>query len=156
MKLYAIIKRENALPVAFSDDCEIIKDFFYQQHFTCEDYWYGKIKKEDADQIKGTKEYADLFLVKVGRTWVQSKYYDEMSLLQDDAVYAYDEVLRILESEFECSDLSKSEAKAIKEVIKYFNNKIDSIVEEPVPENTLKSLKNDLAEYRYAKEKYEF
>ena len=156
MKLYAIIKRENAKPVAFSDDSEIIKDFFYQQKFTGEEYWYGKIKKRDANEIRGTRDYADLYLVKVGRAWIQSKYYDEMSLLQDDAVYAYDEVLRTLETELECSDLSKQEAKAMREVIKYLDKKIESLKEESVPEDTLKSLKNDLAEYRYAKQKYDF
>lgn len=156
MKLYAIIKKENAKPVAFSNDSEVIREFFYQQHFTADEYWYGKIKKHDANQIRETSEYADLFLVKIGRTWVQSKYYDEMSLLQDDAVYAYDEVIHTLETELEFSDLSKSEIKSMKEVIKYFSDKVESMMGEAIPEQVLKSLKNDLSEYRYAKEKYDF
>jgi hypothetical protein len=44
----------------------------------------------------------------------------------------------------------------MKEVIKYLDKKVESLSKVVVPEDTLKSLKNDLAEYKYAKEKYDF
>ena len=113
MNVYIIYNDKNDI-VAYTDDKEILDIYLRNiQYFTKKDYTYKKIKYKN---IENKSEYDDLYLVRLGDTYVPKKYllYAEIaSESVNELRYAKD----ILMKNLELRDMSKKDRKLIEKVL---------------------------------------
>ena len=146
MKLYAIINK-NGTPVAYHDNKRVIKDFY--QDMDHSDFSIVRVKHPK--KIVDTSSYAELYLVKLGGGYIQSKFYDSAYILREEELYDYDTVVNILirELEFNSSTMSKEEKNAIKKTLVFFEGRVEEIKENKIDINSVKHFEEMRREYDY-------
>lgn len=124
MKLYAIINN-NGTPVAYHDNKRVIKDFYSD----LKNPEYSIVRVKNTKKITETSSYADLYLVKVGGGYIQSKFYDSAYILREEELYDYDTVVNILirELEFNSPNMNKEEKQALKKTLSFFEERVEEI-----------------------------
>ena len=136
--MYAAIHQKNF--IAFHDELKVIKKYrkgLLKSHNIDIDVAYISKKK-----LKKIPDYADLYLVRYGDTYIQSKYYStsniDLKQLIYDLKYTKDILFRIIE--IPDDDLSEEDSYHIEKVIELLYNKLNSIKEYTPTLSELKSM----------------
>lgn len=143
MALYAILN-ERGKPIAYHHRKDIVNE--YLKGSKNENYCLVKVKHPK--RVEGTSEYADLYLTKVGNFYVPSRYYDSASILIEDELSNYYNLVDIVTRDLEfMSDLTDKDKKALERTLQFYQSRIYDIKEEQIDENTLRRMDDMMQEY---------
>lgn len=134
-KIYGVVV-SNKL-TAIHDDEEVINN--YAESISSEYDMKTSIVKLNRKKIEYSNEYQDLYLVRYGDTYIQSKYFsiarDDDSQFKYDLQYAYDVLLRVMEFNDNPKDIKHLRKSVI--VIERELYKLDAVPKSP---DTMKAL----------------
>ena len=109
MKLYAIINNHGT-PIAYHDNKRVIRQYLddlNKSEFTM-------VRVKHPKKIEESSDYADLYLVKVGGGYIQSKFYDSAYILHEDELYHYDSLINLIIRELEFNSLISKHTSVMK------------------------------------------
>ena len=151
--MYCVYDGNNRI-IAFHDDLEIVTSYVHDiqhSHSDANDLQIGKIKKK---KVKSTIDYYDLYLVRYGDTYVQSRYIDYADLVGGQCMYdnqqCRDTLLRILE----CDDISDKERKSIEQTVKIINRILDNDKKYTPTIQQLITYETEFSQYMQLRHKY--
>jgi len=140
--------------IAFHDDIDVVTTYvtnIKKSNSDHPDLKIGKIKKK---KVKSTIDFDDLYLVRYGDTYIQSKYIMYGELLSGQCIYdnqhCRDTLLRILE----CDDITPKERKTIERTVKIIDRILQNDKEYTPTIQLLKTCEMDYAQYMNHRESY--
>lgn len=144
MKLYAIINK-NGTPIAYHENKRVIESHLQD----LDQSEFSMVRIKHPKKIIDTSGYSDLYLVKIGGGYIQSKLYDSAYILREEELYEYDSLINIIvrELEFNNSSISKEEKVALKRTLAYFEERIDEIKSEKADFESIKRFDEMRKEY---------
>lgn len=126
MGLYAVLN-ERGNPIAYHENKRIIKDFL--QMINKKDHIVVKVRHPN--DIENTPEYSDLYLVKIGKEYIPSIYFDSADILRTEELYSYDSLVEIITRELEYNKkLNREEKKSLENTLVFFRKRIRKIKNE--------------------------
>lgn len=144
--MYAVL--QNGKPIAFHDELDVVKTY-------CNSIEKNglnqrlRIKKISNKKISRIKDIEDYYLVRLGDSYIQSKYSSIASINNDqllyDLKYTKDVLYRILETS---DDLKKKYLNAIKKTIAVIEMEIDEINSSALDINTLEEMTRNFQSYK--------
>lgn len=145
MKLYAIVNK-NGTPIAYHENKRVIKDFYKDMN----KLEFSIVKVKHPKKIVNTSSYAELYLVKLSGSYIQSKFYDSAYILREEELYDYDTVVNILvrELEYNSSNMSKEEKNAVKKTLGFFEERVAEIKENKIDFESVKHFDEMRQEYQ--------
>lgn len=125
MGLYAVLD-SNGYPIAYHESRRVIFEFCEKINRDYPDKDCISVKVKHPKRIYNSQAYVDNYLVKVGRSYVPARLYDEASVFHDEEKYNYEEVVNLISRELEFSDLSSKEIKSLESTLTYFQKKLNN------------------------------
>lgn len=148
MKYHCVIDRTNGKIIGFHDKKSVANR--YKERLTQEvkrDDFYVEKKKES--QLANLPDYLDLYLIRYGNNYVQSKYYeyikDDLSTLLNEYKFAIDVLMKI----FEYEKISNKKKKILKDAIMIIEDRIDENVDVFLTPDQLERMKSQYDSFRY-------
>lgn len=146
MGLYAVLN-ESGNPIAYHENKRVTKEFLKEINKKN----YIAVKVKHPKDVEDTEEYAELYLVKVGTQYIQSKYFDSVDILNQEEVYSYDSLVNIITRELEYNeDITNSERKSLQKTLLYFQRRIKEIKDNPCDYETAKRFYEMREEMEYS------
>ena len=110
----------NGEPIAFHKELSVVNEYVDNVRRYHDGEVKLRIAKIKNKKIKNLKDFNDLYLVRIGDTFIQSKFYNYMRFVSDEPLYDLKLTIDTLERVLTCKndDLSSKDAKHIKKSIK--------------------------------------
>lgn len=117
--MYAAMN-SNGEPIAFHKKLSVLSEYVDNVR----SYHDGEVKLRIAKiknkKVKGLKDFDDLYLVRIGDTFIQNKFYNYMRFVSDEPLYDLQRTISTLEDilTIKNDELSSKDIKHIKKSIK--------------------------------------
>lgn len=152
MKYYAIINNKSKL-IAYHEERRVVTRYLdaYNRQYREKDPEHNeeyKIVKMKSKVLKLNPHYENLYLVRYGRMFIQSGYYqyveDDIRTFMSELYLTKDTLSKI----FELDDLDPKEEKSIRRTLAYISSKIMDEEEAIYPLHQLERIKSSYEDFR--------